>query len=98
MKLLLESSRQRLNYSPANDAQTNLGRICKKRRTAVSDYLKCLVAHADRIIKSQHQTYISNTTVTKKYILTVPAIWSDKSKALSRKVRDLRAMVERVYS
>lgn len=89
VKLLLESSRQRLNYAPARDAQANLRRICKAPQAAVRDYLECLVSHANRFIKSTHETYLSNTTVTKKYILTVPAIWSDKAKALTRKVVDI---------
>ena len=63
----------------------DLKQLNKSAEDVVADYLKALYSHALQIIKGNVlQEYVESCK--KKFVLTVPAVWSDKAKDATLKV------------
>ncbi|KAJ5964982.1 uncharacterized protein N7479_004858 [Penicillium vulpinum] len=80
VKLLLDES-QKYRYAPASDSQEIIKELNKTPVEVAGDYLEKLVAHARKVLKRRFGTALQ--TMDLEYILTVPAVWSDKAKDLT---------------
>ncbi|EPE33223.1 Actin-like ATPase [Glarea lozoyensis ATCC 20868] len=84
IKLLLDPSQPRPPYLPDSNAQDDLDEIGKPAVTVAADYLAALYKHAMERIKTSVPTdYLAKCK--KEYVLSVPAVWSDKAKDLTLK-------------
>ncbi|KAJ5618585.1 hypothetical protein N7528_006696 [Penicillium herquei] len=70
------------SYGPAEDSKRILERMCKKPVDAAGDYLKKIVAHLHSILDRRAIGSVMKT-MDVQYVLTVPAVWSDKAKDLT---------------
>ena len=77
VKLLLDPS-QTYRFKPARDAERLLQELNKTPVQAVGDFLERLVAHLMEILNRRFSTALQSMEL--QYILTVPAVWSDKAK------------------
>ncbi|PKY05178.1 actin-like ATPase domain-containing protein [Aspergillus campestris IBT 28561] len=80
-KLLLDPS-QHDQYQPAIRSQSLLKKYDKTAVDVAGDYLKCLVAHAKTVL--QRRLGAAFECMELHYVLTVPAVWSDKAKDATR--------------
>ncbi|KAJ5365517.1 hypothetical protein N7517_008403 [Penicillium concentricum] len=80
VKLLLDES-QKLRYKPATDSQEIIKDLRKTPVDVAGDYLQKLVGHAREILRRRFG--IALLAMDLEYILTVPAIWSDKAQYLT---------------
>ncbi|KAJ5787881.1 hypothetical protein N7457_002871 [Penicillium paradoxum] len=76
-KLLLDES-QKFRYKPAIESQAIIQDMNKTPINVAGDYLEKLVTHARDILARRFGTALQ--TMDMEYILTVPAVWSDKGK------------------
>lgn len=69
------------------NASAELGKLRKLPEAVASDYLSAIHQHAITIIgkKSGMKDYLD--MLPKQYVLSVPAVWSDKAKDLTLRVR-----------
>ncbi|CAG8890324.1 unnamed protein product [Penicillium egyptiacum] len=81
VKLLLDES-QKFRYLPASDSQEIIKDLNKTAVEVAGDYLGKVVAHAQDILVRRFGTALQ--TMDLEYILTVPAVWTDKGKDLTR--------------
>ncbi|KAJ5542738.1 hypothetical protein N7461_008741 [Penicillium sp. DV-2018c] len=77
VKLLLDDSQQ-FRYAPAVDSQGIIKDLNMTPMEVAGDYLGELVSHARQILKRRFGSAMG--TMDLQYILTVPAVWSDKGK------------------
>lgn len=80
VKLLLDES-QKFRYAPAIDSQEIIKSLNKTPVKVAGDYLRKLIAHAQDVLTRRFGTALQ--TMDMEYILTVPAVWSDKGKDLT---------------
>lgn len=80
-KLLLDST-QHDQYQPAIRSQSLLKKYDKTAVDVAGDYLKCLVAHSKTVL--QRRLGAAFECMELHYVLTVPAVWSDKAKDATR--------------
>ncbi|KAJ5977810.1 hypothetical protein N7501_001152 [Penicillium viridicatum] len=80
VKLLLDES-QKFRYKPATESQEIIKNLNKASMEVAGDYLGKLVAHAQDVLTRRFSTALQ--TMDLEYILTVPAVWSDKAKDLT---------------
>ena len=81
IKLLLDKSKA-TEYKPALNSQHLISAQGKEPVDAAADYLKKLFSHAKSILDDQGiGSLVQSWDV--QYILTVPAVWSDKAKDLT---------------
>ncbi|CAI7603384.1 unnamed protein product [Penicillium crustosum] len=80
VKLLLDES-QKFRYTPASKSQEVIKDLNKTPMEVAGDYLGKLVAHAQDVLTRRFSTALQ--TMDLEYILTVPAVWSDKAKDLT---------------
>ncbi|KAJ5877628.1 hypothetical protein N7455_001093 [Penicillium solitum] len=80
VKLLLDES-QKFRYTPAIKSQEVIKDLDKTPVEVAGDYLGKLVAHAQDVLTRRFSTALQ--TVDLEYVLTVPAVWSDKAKDLT---------------
>ncbi|KAJ5186887.1 hypothetical protein N7449_009881 [Penicillium cf. viridicatum] len=83
VKLLLDGS-QKFRYAPASDSQKIIEDLSKTPMKVAGDYLGKLVTHTQEVLKRRFGTALQ--TMDLEYILTVPAVWSDKAKDLTMQV------------
>ncbi|OQE25757.1 hypothetical protein PENFLA_c008G01281 [Penicillium flavigenum] len=81
VKLLLDES-QKFRYLPASDSQEIIKDLNKTPVEVAGDYLGKVVAHAKDVLTRRFGTALQ--TMDLEYILTVPAVWSDKAKDYTR--------------
>lgn len=85
VKLLLDPEQPTPLYVPAQDAGEELENLNKSATDVTTDYINALLKHALTVTASKFtKGYLE--TVRKKFVLTVPAVWSDKAKAATLKV------------
>jgi molecular chaperone DnaK (HSP70) len=77
VKLLLDQT-QKYRYGPASDSERFIKEMGKTPVQVSGDYLGNVVAHARDILTRRFGTALQ--TMDLRYILTVPAVWSDKAK------------------
>jgi molecular chaperone DnaK (HSP70) len=88
IKLLLDPDQTKPLYVPAGNTRKELQRLGKPAVDVASDYLGVLYNHAlEQICKSSLDGYVEMHQ--KRFILTVPAVWSDKAKDITLKARSL---------
>jgi hypothetical protein len=73
-------------YVPASNTKKELAKLGKPPLDVASDYLKSLYQHALGHINNAYPKDFVDMQ-QKKFVLTVPAVWSDKAKDLTLKVR-----------
>ncbi|KAJ5258405.1 hypothetical protein N7524_009961 [Penicillium chrysogenum] len=81
VKLLLDES-QKFRYLPASDSQGIIKDLNKTPVEVAGDYLGKVVAHAQDVLARRFGAALQ--TMDLEYILTVPAVWSDKGKDYTR--------------
>lgn len=77
VKLLLDES-QTAQYDPSLKAKKALGAMKKSPVDAASEYLKKVLCHTQDILERRFGSTFKDMST--RYILTVPAVWSDKAK------------------
>ncbi|KAJ5342784.1 hypothetical protein N7541_011908 [Penicillium brevicompactum] len=81
VKLLLDES-QKYRYDPASESEKILKTLKRTPVQASGDYLGKIVAHAREILLRRFGAALEAMDL--QYILTVPAVWSDKAKDFTR--------------
>lgn len=88
VKLLLDPDQLWPIYLPPSGNNEELERIDKTPVEVASDYVSAVYYHALAKIESKNpRGYIAS--LSKKLVLTVPAVWSDKAKYMTMKVSAL---------
>lgn len=78
VKLLLDQN-QKIDFKPSAASEDIMRRLGKKPVEVAGEYLKKVKEHTESILRRRGlQTLL--TTMDIQYILTVPAVWSDKAK------------------
>lgn len=86
VKLLLDPDQERPLYLPDVPAKADLKRLGKPAVDIAADFIGAIYKHAMAKIESKVPSdYIK--LCQKSFVLTVPAVWSDKAKDLTMKVR-----------
>jgi molecular chaperone DnaK (HSP70) len=80
LKLLLDPD-QETNYQPSLEAKKLLKRLGKTPGQVTAEYLKELVGHAKGILKRRFGPAADEMDLS--FVLTVPAVWSDKAKDIT---------------
>lgn len=81
VKLLLDRSKE-IRYGPAIESDEMIKRMSKEPVDVAGQYLKKIVSHGQRILDRRGIGGLMKT-MDVQYILTVPAVWSDKAKDLT---------------
>lgn len=85
VKLLLDPDQPRPIYLPKSTARSDLQRLGKPAVDVVADYLEAMYKYAlSQIETTIPQVYMK--MCKRKFVLTVPAIWSDKAKDTTLRV------------
>ena len=88
IKLLLDPDQSTPYYVPTTDTGAALSRLGKAPATVATDYISKLFKHATAKIESKYpKDYFQ--MLKKHYVLTVPAVWSDKAKDATLRVSSL---------
>lgn len=85
IKLLLDPDQPVPLYVPAMNTKRDLKKLGKPPVDVASDYLKELYDHALKEINNKYPRDFVDMQ-NKKFVLSVPAVWSDKAKDLTLKV------------
>ncbi|KAL4919228.1 hypothetical protein BDW62DRAFT_209940 [Aspergillus aurantiobrunneus] len=94
MKLLLDED-QDINYTPSIESKPFLHKYGKDAVQATADYLEQLMKQAKEVLERRLGIDTEDTDL--QFVLTVPAVWSDKAKdATLRAVVDAGADIKRV--
>lgn len=92
IKLLLDPEQPRPIYVPAVDTEAELKKLGKSPSTVATDYIRAIFEHATAKIESKYpQNYFQ--MLKKQYVLTVPAVWSEKAQDITLRVRLLSSSV-----
>ena len=86
LKLLLDPDQPRPYFIP-RDAEAELAKIPKAPVDAISDYMGAIFKHALAEIKSTSLDPSFIDSFEKRFVLTVPAVWSDKAKSMTLEAR-----------
>jgi hypothetical protein len=85
IKLLLDPEQPVPLYVPASNTKKELAKLGKPAHDVAVDYLKSLYEHAlGHISNAYPKDFVDMQQ--KKFVLSVPAVWSDKAKDLTLKV------------
>lgn len=89
IKLLLDPDQIRPIYVPATNTKAELKKLGKPPIEVAADYIRSIYNHAlERIAAKVPENYLEND-VQKKFVITVPAVWSDKAKDATLKAAKL---------
>lgn len=86
IKLLLDPDQPKPIYVPETDITATLRRLGKPPISVATDYLGHIYAHASQKIASKYPSGYFEV-LKKQYVLIVPAVWSDKAKDATLRVR-----------
>jgi hypothetical protein len=78
IKLLLDPDQPKPLYVPAVNTEAELKRLGKPAIVVATDYISAIFQHALRKIESKYPKDYLNM-LDKQYVLSVPAVWSDKA-------------------
>ena len=85
IKLLLDPDQPKPLYVPAINTEAELKRLGKPALAVASDFISAIFQHALRKIESKYpKSYLE--LLDKQYVLSVPAVWSDKAKDATLRV------------
>lgn len=88
IKLLLDPGQEMPVYVPASNTAAQLRRLGKPAVEVAADYMSAIYMHAMSKIESKMQVdYLR--MCRKKFVVSVPAVWSDKAKDTTIKVGGL---------
>jgi molecular chaperone DnaK (HSP70) len=79
VKLLLDPNQPRPFYLPESTAKTDLKKLGKPAVDVAADFMRAMYEHAMSKIKSKYPIQYLETC-QQEFVLTVPAVWSDKAK------------------
>lgn len=85
LKLLLDPDQPRPYYIPTN-IQAEMAKLPKPVLEVASDYMRALFQHALKEIESESLDPSFLDNYQKQFVLTVPAVWSDKAKDMTLRV------------
>lgn len=85
VKLLLDPDQRRPIYLPDSTAKADILRLGKAPVDVVADFLRAMYDHAISKIEVTVPTAYM-TKCQKKFVLSVPALWSDKAKNATQEV------------
>lgn len=85
IKLYLDPEQPKPIYVPAVDTRAELERLGKAPVAVASDFLGAIYKHASAKIESKYPKDYFNL-LKKQYVLTVPAVWSDKAQDATLRV------------
>ncbi|KEF53944.1 uncharacterized protein A1O9_09739 [Exophiala aquamarina CBS 119918] len=89
IKLLLDPDQDKPLYVPATNTKTELAKIGKPAHEVAADYIKSIYEHAlGRIASKVPENYLEND-VQKRFVISVPAVWSDRAKDLTLRAAKL---------
>lgn len=86
VKLLLDPSQTKPKYLPASSLESDLNDLDKDPVDVASDFIGAIYKHALSVIESSGVRDYFNIC-EKQFVLSVPAVWSDKAKDLTLRVR-----------
>ena len=85
VKLLLDPDQPKPIYAPCINSEAELKKLGKPAIDVASDYINAIFLYALRKIESKYpRNYLD--MLDKQYVLSVPAVWSDKAKDATLKV------------
>ena len=86
IKLLLDPDQPKPLYIPQTNTNAELKKLGKPALDVATDYIGAIFQHAMRKIEGKYpRSYLD--LLDKQLVLSVPAIWSDKAKDQTLKVR-----------
>lgn len=89
IKLLLDPEQEKPVYVPATNTRAELAKLGKPALDVAADYIRSLYEHAMKVIASKvPENYLEND-VSKKFVISVPAVWSDKAKDVTLRAAEL---------
>ena len=88
VKLLLDPDQPRSIYIPAVDTKAELRRLGKPAIAVATDFINALWTHASANIESKYLKDYFNL-LKKKFVLTVPAVRSEKAQDATLRVSGL---------
>lgn len=78
-KLLLDPDQPKPLYLPPGHTEAKLAKLGKPAMAVTTDYIKAILQHALTTIDAKYPpNYLK--MLKKRYVLSVPAVWSDKAK------------------
>jgi hypothetical protein len=84
IKLLLDLDQQRPLYAPTN-IQAEIDKLGKSVLDVATDYIRAIYQHALKEIENAYiADYIKSND--KQYVLSVPAVWSEKAMMMTEQV------------
>jgi hypothetical protein len=86
LKLLLDPE-QPHPYDIMTDVDAEIAKLPKRVLDIASDYMKAIYEHAVSVIQQDSMDPTFLDQYQKVYVLTVPAVWSDKAKSLTLQVK-----------
>ncbi|TGO15998.1 hypothetical protein BTUL_0033g00360 [Botrytis tulipae] len=85
IKLLLDPTQEMPSYISASTFRRDLERLGKPAVEVAADFIGAMYEHAmERIMASWPEDYVQDCQ--KKFVLSVPAVWSDRAKDLTLRV------------
>lgn len=80
IKLLLDPDQDKPIYVPATNTKAELAKLGKPPVEVAADYIRSIYEHAmERIATKVPENYLEND-VQRKFVISVPAVWSDMAK------------------
>ena len=96
IKLLLDPDHPKPLYVPQTNTKAQLQRLGKPAVDVAADYITALYKHAlSKIEASWPEDYLQ--MLQKEFVLSVPAVWSDKAKASTERVCNTLACLSSGY-
>ena len=84
VKLLLDPDHPKPLYVPQIDTEAELKKLGKPAAMVATDFIQAIFQHALRKIEAKYpRSYLD--MLKKRYVLSVPAVWSDKAKDTTRR-------------
>jgi len=88
IKLLLDPDQPKPLYVPAINTEAELKKLGKPAIAVATDYISAIFRHAIQKIETKYpKSYLD--MLEKQYVLSVPAVWSDKAKDATLRVSTL---------
>ena len=85
IKLLLDPDQEKPLYVPPSNTEAELKKLGKPAMDVATDYIGAIYQHSMRKIEGKYPKNFLEL-LEKQFILSVPAIWSDKAKDATLKV------------
>lgn len=79
IKLMLDPNLEKPHYGPRSTTKAELRRLGKSALGVATDYIGAIYGHAMKKIQEIHTRNFLGV-LEKQFVMSVPAIWSDKAK------------------